>query len=159
MPQFQNTLSYVDIAYFVLLILAFVSIFLLRRQTIRRQTRQSRAALFKELYLMVFGASDFGDAFFMLEKGQFVFGATTGYTPQERMVNRLLRFMDGHLGGRTYLAADHPTIADLACYSYVAHVPEGGVSLEPYPAVRAWISRVEALPQFVPMPASPIPQS
>jgi len=94
MPQFQNTLSYVDIAYFVLLILAFVSIFLLRRQTIRRQTRQSRAALFKELYLMVFGASDFGDAFFMLEKGQLVFGATTGYTPQERMVNRLLRFMD-----------------------------------------------------------------
>ena len=87
------------------------------------------------------------------------FNAPWDHKQAVRIAERLLRFMDGHLGGRTYLAADHPTIADLACYSYVAHVPEGGVSLEPYPAVRAWISRVEALPQFVPMPASPIPQS
>ena len=74
-----------------------------------------------------------------------------------RIAQRLLRFMEQHLTGRTYLAAEHPTLADLACYSYVAHVPEGGVSLEPYPAVRAWLARVEALPQFVPMPKSPIP--
>ena len=29
--------------------------------------------------------------------------------------------------------ADRPTIADVALYSYIAHAPEGGVSLEPYP--------------------------
>ena len=37
---------------------------------------------------------------------------------------------------------------------YPAHAPEGGVSLEPYPHVRAWLARVEALPGFVGMPAT-----
>jgi glutathione S-transferase len=66
--------------------------------------------------------------------------------------------MDGHLAERRYLAAERATLADIACYSYVAHAPEGGVSLAPYPAVRAWIARVEALPGFIPMPASAIPE-
>jgi glutathione S-transferase len=48
------------------------------------------------------------------------------------------------------------TLADIANYSYVAHVPEGNVSLEPYPRVRQWLRRIEALPGFVPMVASPI---
>jgi glutathione S-transferase len=45
-----------------------------------------------------------------------------------------------------------PTIADVANYSYIAHAPEGNVSLEPYANVRSWLARVEALPGFVPMP-------
>ncbi len=69
----------------------------------------------------------------------------------------LLRFMDGHLTGRAYLAAEHPTIADIACYAYVAHAPEGGIALDAYPAVRAWIARVEALPNFLPMARSARP--
>jgi glutathione S-transferase len=71
---------------------------------------------------------------------------------------RLLRFMEGHLAGTSFLAADHPTIADIACYSYIAHAPEGGVSLAEYKHVRAWLSRVEAIPGFQPMPSSPIPE-
>lgn len=74
------------------------------------------------------------------------------------IAHRLLAFMDGHLAGRSYLAADHPTIADLACYSYVAHAPEGGIALDPYPAVCAWLGRVEALPHFKAMPRSPLPK-
>jgi len=69
----------------------------------------------------------------------------------------LFRFMDVHLADRTYLAAEHPTIADLACYAYIAHAPEGGISLDPYPALRAWLERVEALPHFKPMPRTPMP--
>jgi glutathione S-transferase len=67
---------------------------------------------------------------------------------------RLLNFMDAHLATRAFLAAEHPTISDRACYAYVAHAPEGGISLERYAHVRAWLRRVEALPHFVPMPAS-----
>ncbi|WP_343582878.1 glutathione S-transferase [Herbaspirillum sp.] len=67
----------------------------------------------------------------------------------------VLAFLDRHLDNRTFLAAGHVTIADLACHTYVAHVPEGGVDLAPYPNVRAWIARVEQLPGFVPMQASP----
>ena len=37
----------------------------------------------------------------------------------------------------------------------VAHAPEGGVPLDPYPRIRAWLSTIEALPDFVPMPSSP----
>lgn len=71
--------------------------------------------------------------------------------------NSLLQFMNTHLAGRNYLATDYPTIADLACYSYVAHAPEGHVSLDGHPHVRAWLARVESLPKFHPMPRSPIP--
>lgn len=74
------------------------------------------------------------------------------------IAGRLLRFMDAHLTQRTFLAAEHPTIADLACYSYTAHAPEGGISLAPYPAVWRWLARVEALPGFEPMRRSPVPR-
>jgi glutathione S-transferase len=53
-----------------------------------------------------------------------------------------------------FLAGDAPTIADVACYAYLAHAPEGNVSLEPYPAVRAWLDRVASLPRFLPMASS-----
>lgn len=81
-----------------------------------------------------------------------LFGFPDDPARAERIAARVLTFMDGHLGGRSFLAADHVTIADLACYSYVAHAPDGGVSLEPYPNVRAWLARIEAQPWFRPMP-------
>jgi glutathione S-transferase len=85
--------------------------------------------------------------------------ALSGY-PGDRdralaIAGRLFQFMEAHLQNRRYLAAEHPTIADLACYAYTAHAPEGGVSLEPYAAIRAWLARIENLPDFQPMPRSP----
>ena len=73
------------------------------------------------------------------------------------IAGRLLGFMEQHLSDREWLAASHITLADLACYSYVAHAPEGGIPLNPYPCVRRWLARVEAQPWFKPMPASPLP--
>ena len=87
-----------------------------------------------------------------------VFGAKADRETVHAAARRILTFMDAHLADRAFLAADHPTLADIACYSYVAHAPEGGVSLAPYPAIRAWIGRIEALPGFVAMPSSPIPE-
>ena len=75
------------------------------------------------------------------------------------IAERLLGFMEAHLADRSYLAAEHPTIADLACYSYIAHAPEGGISLEPYAATQRWLSRIEALPKFQPMPRSAQPRA
>jgi glutathione S-transferase len=85
-----------------------------------------------------------------------VWGAGDPAGPQA-IARSLFQYMDAHLTGRAYLATDRPTIADLACYAYTAHAPEGGVSLDPYPAIRAWIARVEALPNFKPMPRSARP--
>jgi glutathione S-transferase len=70
---------------------------------------------------------------------------------------QLFKFMDAHLRDIAYLAAAHPTLADLACYSYTAHAPEGGLSLQPYRHIREWLSRIEALPRFQPMPALRLP--
>lgn len=66
--------------------------------------------------------------------------------------HQLLGQMEQHLADRDWLVGEAPTIADLALYTYTAHVPEGGVPLEPYPAVQAWLARVEALPGFVDLP-------
>ena len=81
-----------------------------------------------------------------------LFGLPDDPVRAARISERVLNFMDGHLEGRRFLAADHVTIADLACYSYVAHAPDGGISLEPYPAVRAWLARVADQPWFQPLP-------
>ena len=64
---------------------------------------------------------------------------------------RLFALLDVHLASRLFLVGDAATIADVALYAYTARAPEGGVSLTPYPNVRAWLSRIEALPGFVPM--------
>jgi len=58
--------------------------------------------------------------------------------------------------GQPFIAAARPTIADVALYTYTSHAPEGKVSLDAYPALRAWLGRVEALPGFVPMPSNRI---
>ena len=63
------------------------------------------------------------------------------------------------LSNADYLAATHATIADVAVYAYVAHAPEGGLSLAPYPNVLNWISRIQSLPGFVPMQSSTIPDA
>lgn len=56
-----------------------------------------------------------------------------------------------HLKDRSWLVGDGPTLADLACYSYIARVTEGDFSLEPYPAIRAWLERIEQIDGFAPM--------
>lgn len=66
--------------------------------------------------------------------------------------SKILTILDEHLSDREWLELDRPTIADLACFPYVALSHEGAVSLEPYPAVQQWIKRIKALPNFVMMP-------
>ena len=66
-----------------------------------------------------------------------------------------LDVMEQHLKDHDWLALDRMTIADIACYPYTALIEEGHVSLDPYPAVQAWIARIEALPGYVPMPGLP----
>jgi glutathione S-transferase len=60
-----------------------------------------------------------------------------------------LAAMERHLDGREFLVADRYTIADIALYAYTHVAPEGGFALEPYPAVRSWLSRVAAQPRHI----------
>jgi glutathione S-transferase len=78
----------------------------------------------------------------------------TGVPPAltQRLADRVLGLMESELAAQPWLAGAAPSIADVACYAYIAHAPEGGIALAPYPQVQAWIARVQALPGFVPMP-------
>lgn len=66
---------------------------------------------------------------------------------------RILELMEAHLSNQPWLALGRPTIADIACMPYVALGHEGGVHLDSYPAVRAWIGRIKDLPGYIGMPA------
>ena len=81
-----------------------------------------------------------------------VFGASFNTDEVIGRAHTLLKVIDAELAKSPVLAGSTPTIADVANYSYIAHAPEGNVSLEPYANVRSWLARVEALPGFVPMP-------
>ena len=81
-----------------------------------------------------------------------VFGAQ--YNAEETIAqsHALLKIIDQELAKSDFLVGNEPTIADVAGYSYIAHAPEGNVSLDDYANVRAWLARIEALPGFVGMP-------
>ena len=85
-----------------------------------------------------------------------LFGRPDDPAPAMQRAHQQLQVMEAQLAGRPWLAGERATLADIANYSYIAHAPEGGVSLADYPAVRAWLARVEGLPGFVPMPRSAV---
>jgi glutathione S-transferase len=70
----------------------------------------------------------------------------------QQLTTKGLALLESRLASRPWLAADHPTIADIACYPYVALAPEGGIALTPYPAVQQWLGRIRQLPGYLPMP-------
>ena len=68
------------------------------------------------------------------------------------LAGRLFPVLDAELARGDFLVGSQPTIADVALYSYTAVAHEGDIDLAPYPAINAWLRRVEALPRFEGMP-------
>lgn len=62
-----------------------------------------------------------------------------------------LAVLEARLVEHEWLVGERPTIADLACYTYVALAHEAEVALEAYPAVQAWCARIADLPGYRPM--------
>ncbi|MFJ7797290.1 glutathione S-transferase family protein [Pseudomonas sp. NPDC096950] len=85
-----------------------------------------------------------------------VFGASFNAEEVIARSHDLLKVMDQELTHGEFLVGNEPTIADVAAYSYIAHAPEGNVSLADYANVRAWLARIEALPGFVGMPRTAV---
>lgn len=86
-----------------------------------------------------------------------VFGAGLDHEAAKAKAARILAPIEEALSGGGWVAGtETPSIADIALYSYIAHAPEGEVTLEPFPAIRGWLGRVEALPGFVAMQASKV---
>lgn len=85
-----------------------------------------------------------------------VFGAK--FNPEEVIAraHRILKLIDETLNDKDFVVTSHPTIADVALYSYIARAPEGNVDLSFYPKVNDWLRRVEALPGFVDFVKTPV---
>lgn len=86
-----------------------------------------------------------------------VFGADLDWENAKAIAYNLFGVLEKVLSKSSFLTGEVITIADVAGYTYVAHAPEGGVSLEDYPNISAWLKRIEAQPRFVGMATSPIP--
>lgn len=61
-----------------------------------------------------------------------------------------LKVLEKQLEDKDWLVLGRPIIADLSVFAYVALAPMDYISLQPYPAVLAWIKRIEELPGFIP---------
>ncbi|MGX5774357.1 glutathione S-transferase family protein [Methylorubrum zatmanii] len=85
-----------------------------------------------------------------------LFGASFDTGEVIARAHAILTLVDAELSARDWLAAGHPTIADVALYSYIAVAPEGNVDLAPYAHLGAWLARIEALPGFEPLPRSAV---
>ena len=62
-----------------------------------------------------------------------------------------LGLIEKRLASADFLVDGWFSIADISLYAYTHVAEEGGFSLEPYPAIRRWIARVESVPGFAPM--------
>ena len=67
-----------------------------------------------------------------------------------------LQVMENHLKTRAYFAADQLTVADIALYGYTHVADRCDFDLATFPAIRAWLRRVEQTPGFVAMDWQPI---
>jgi glutathione S-transferase len=80
------------------------------------------------------------------------FGGDGDLAAAQALAGKLFQVLETALADRGYLAGARATLADVALYSYTAAAPEGGVALDPYPAIRSWLGRIEALPRFERIP-------
>lgn len=93
---------------------------------------------------------------------RFVCGWTPLDSPRRAELPRLrerahqaLAVMEQHLRTQSWFSGDAYGIADVALFAYTHCAPDGGIALDGYPSIRAWLARVSATPRFVPMPDAP----
>ncbi|MGD2166854.1 MAG: glutathione S-transferase family protein [Gammaproteobacteria bacterium] len=58
----------------------------------------------------------------------------------------ILGFMDAHLAGSQWLAAEHATIADISCFGPISLLDISGYDTSRWSGVRGWMDRIRALP-------------
>ncbi|MBT5231918.1 MAG: glutathione S-transferase [Methylococcales bacterium] len=80
-----------------------------------------------------------------------VFGIDEDPAAAIEIAHSILASLNAFLQGRQWFVTEHPTIADITLYSYIAHAPEGNVSLSDYSNITRWLSDVENIKNFIPM--------
>lgn len=73
-----------------------------------------------------------------------------------KIAAKALEKLEAAMQGKNFLVGNKLSIADVAIYSYVAHAPEGDISLVPYPNVCRLLKNIESLEGFVPFRATKV---
>ncbi len=74
-----------------------------------------------------------------------------GWAEREEKGYAALDVMERELTGKDWLVGEAPSIADIALYAYTHVAEEGDYDLSGYPAIRAWLARIAALPGYLPI--------
>ncbi|MBP7370102.1 MAG: glutathione S-transferase [Arenimonas sp.] len=80
------------------------------------------------------------------------FGREINLPAAEAVTTQLMQALEVELTNKDWLLAFSPTVADVAMYPYIALAPDAKIDLSPYPAIRAWLARMQALPGYISMP-------
>jgi glutathione S-transferase len=88
-----------------------------------------------------------------------VFGAKFDQQAVIEASHQMLAIIDGLLVDKQWMVGERASIADVACYSYIAHAPEGKVELDAYSNILRWLANVEALDGFVAMQPTPLKEA
>lgn len=81
----------------------------------------------------------------------FVFSQAMDINHVQQKADIILKVLDQHLRSRNWMELERPTIADIACYPYIELAQEGEVSLQNYPNLVAWITRIKQLKGYTSM--------
>ncbi len=68
---------------------------------------------------------------------------------KRRSAQRSLGILEHELSTRAFVAGDAYTVADMSMFAYGSRAEEAGLSLNGYPHLRGWITRVESQPGFL----------
>lgn len=82
---------------------------------------------------------------------KYKFNADVDWDLAQKKSILVLKLVDQHLKTRDWLELDRPTIADLACYPYIALASEGKIDIQPFLNVYRWIQNVQKLPGYIGM--------
>ncbi|MCP3100536.1 glutathione S-transferase family protein [Myxococcus sp. K15C18031901] len=88
-----------------------------------------------------------------LARNHLAFGVACDLVGAQARARAALRVLEQRLTGERWLESGRPTLADVACYPLVRLADQAGLPLSESPGIAAWLTRAEALPGFVRMPA------
>lgn len=88
---------------------------------------------------------------FAAARVHFLLGRELNVALAQQRAYSLLKTMDKYLENRHWLEGDRPTIADIACFPYIALAGDAKISLDDYLNVVAWLERVKQIEGFISM--------
>lgn len=100
-----------------------------------------------------------GEIFNTLAKARSMlkFGHPGDLTEYQSQGKGILKMINNHLlhCHNGWIATNQASIADLACYPYIALCGEGDISIQKYTAIIQWIENIQSIDGYISMPGLP----